>query len=92
MGDATGVTLLAVTLMVPLWSVTVTEWPIPLRRVQAAIAVFIGLIGVGLAATLTPEHLGDLGEAHWTAELTFTLLAATALRVVPARLLPEEGG
>ena len=91
-GDATGVTLLAVTLMVPLWSVTVTEWPIPLRRVQAAIAVFIGLIGVGLAATLTPEHLKNLGEAHWTAELTFTLLAATALRVVPARLLPEEGG
>jgi UDP-glucose 4-epimerase len=91
-GDATGVTLLAVMLIVPLWSVTVTEWPIPLRRVQAAIAVTIGVIGVLLAATLTPEHLGDLGEAHWTAELTFTLLAATALRIVPARLLEQEGG
>jgi UDP-glucose 4-epimerase len=91
-GDAAGVTLLAVMLMVPLWSVTVTEWPIPLRRVQAGIAVVIGLIGVALAATLTPEHLGDLGQAHWTAETTFTLLAATALHIVPARLLQEEGG
>src|SRR3954451_4043561 len=32
-GDATGVTLLAVMLMVLLWSVTVTEWPIALRGV-----------------------------------------------------------
>jgi UDP-glucose 4-epimerase len=91
-GDAAGVTLLAVMLMVPLWSVTVTEWPIPLRRVQAGIAVVIGLIGVALAATLTPEHLGDLGEAHWTSEMTFTLLAATALHIVPARLLQQERG
>jgi UDP-glucose 4-epimerase len=91
-GDATGITLLAVMLMVPLWSVTVTEWPIQLRRVQAAIAVVIGLIGVALAATLTPEHLGDIGQAHWTAELTFTFVAASALRIVPARLLQEEGG
>jgi UDP-glucose 4-epimerase len=90
-GAATGVTLLAVTLMVPLWSVTVTEWPLPLRRVQAAIAVIIGLVGVALAATLTPEHLGDLGQAHWSAEIAFTLLAVTALRVVPARLLQERG-
>ena len=50
-GAATGITLLAVMLMVPLWSVTVTEWPLPLRRVQAAIAVLIGLVGVGLAAS-----------------------------------------
>ena len=78
-------------LMVPLWSMTVTEWPLPLRRVQAAIAILIGVLAVGLDATLTPEHLGDLGEAHWTAELVFTLLAATALRVVPARLLQERG-
>ena len=89
-GAATGVTLLAVMLMVPLWSVTVTEWPLALRRVQAAIALLIGLVAVGLSATLTPEHLGDLGQAHWTAELVFTLLAATALRVVPARLLHQR--
>ncbi|MEO8690086.1 MAG: NAD-dependent epimerase/dehydratase family protein [Solirubrobacteraceae bacterium] len=91
-GDATGVTLLVVMLMVPLWSVTVTEWPLPLRRVQAAIAVVIGLVGVALAASLTPEHLGDLGQAHWTAEILFTLLAATALHIVPARLLQQERG
>ena len=42
-GDAAGVTLLVVMLMVPLWAVTVTEWPLPLRRVQAAIALLIGL-------------------------------------------------
>jgi len=90
-GAATGVTLLAVMLMVPLWSVTVTEWPVPLRRIQAAIALLFGLIGVGLAATLPPERLGDIGQAHWTSELVFTLLAATALRIVPARLLQERG-
>jgi UDP-glucose 4-epimerase len=90
-GDATGVTLLAVMLMVPLWSVTVTEWPLALRRVQAAIALLIGVVAVCLSATLTPEHLGDLGQAHWTAELVFTLLAATALRVVPGRLLQQRG-
>jgi UDP-glucose 4-epimerase len=86
-GDATGVTVLAVMLMVPLWSVTVTEWPIPLRGVQVTIAVVIGVIGVGLAAALTPAELGDLGEAHWTSELVLTLLFGTALRVVPTRLL-----
>ena len=90
-GAATGVTLLAVTLMVPLWSVTVTEWPLALRRVQAAIALLIGAVAVCLSATLTPEHLGDLGQAHWTAELVFTLLAAAALRVVPGRLLQQRG-
>lgn len=90
-GAATGVTLLAVMLMVPLWSVTVTEWPVQLRRVQAAIALLIGIVGVGLAGTVTPERLGDIGQAHWTAELIFTLLAATALRIVPARLLQERG-
>jgi len=90
-GAAAGVTLLAVSLMVPLWSVTITEWPIPLRRVQAAIALLFGIVGVGLAGTLSPEHLGEFGASHWTAELVFTLLAATALRIVPARLLQERG-
>jgi UDP-glucose 4-epimerase len=89
-GDATGVTLLAVMLMVPLWSVTVTEWPIALRRVQVTIAVGIGLTGVILAAALTPTQLGDLGEAHWTAALMITLLAGTALRIVPSRLLEDS--
>jgi UDP-glucose 4-epimerase len=86
-GDATGVTVLAVMLMVPLWSVTVTEWPIHLRGVQVTIAIVIGLIGVGLAAALKPAELGDLGEAHWTSELLLTLLFGTALRIVPTRLL-----
>ncbi len=90
-GEATGVTLTAMTLMVPLWAVTVTEWPIGLRRVQAAIALMIGLIGVGLATVLTPEQLGELGEAHRTAALLVTLLAGTALRVVPGRLADERG-
>ena len=90
-GDAAGVTLLVVMLMVPLWAITVTEWPLPLRRVQAAIALLIGILAVCMDATLTPEHLGDIGQAHWTAELAFTLVAATALRVVPARLLQQRG-
>jgi UDP-glucose 4-epimerase len=90
-GEATGVTLIAMTLMVPLWAVTVTEWPIALWRVQAAIALLIGVIGVGLAATITPEQIGELGEAHWTAALVVTLLAGTALRIVPGRLLDERG-
>ena len=50
-GDAAGVTLLVVMLMVPLWAITVTEWPLPLRRVQAAIASLIGIVAVGLDAT-----------------------------------------
>jgi UDP-glucose 4-epimerase len=90
-GDATGVTLVAVMLMVPLWSLTVTEWPIPLRWIQAAIAATIGVFGVVLAGTLTPGQIGELGEAHWTGALVFTLLAGTALRIVPSRLLRERG-
>ena len=89
--DATGVTLLAMTLMVPLWSVTVTEWPIPLRRIQASLAILIGVVGVGLAAVFTPEQLGELGEAHWTLEVTLTLVGSSVLRIVPGRLLHERG-
>jgi UDP-glucose 4-epimerase len=84
--DATGVTLLAMTLIVPLWSVTVTEWPMHLRRVQGAIAIMIGVLGVGLAAIFTPEQLGELGEAHWTAALVLMLLAGSLLRILPGRL------
>jgi UDP-glucose 4-epimerase len=90
-GEATGVTLLAMTLIVPLWAVTVTEWPIPLRRVQVSIAILIGVIGVGLAAVFTPEQIGELGEAHWTAEIILTFLFGSALRIVPGRLLQERG-
>ena len=84
--DAAGVTLLAMTLIVPLWSVTVTEWPIHLRRVQGAIAIMIGLLGVGLAATFTPEQLGEVGEAHRTAALVLMLSAGSRCAIVPARL------
>jgi UDP-glucose 4-epimerase len=90
-GEAFGVTLIAMTLMVPLWAVTITEWPIALRRVQVAITLAIGVIGVGLATVITPEQLGELGEAHRTAALTVTLLSGTALRIVPSRLLDERG-
>jgi UDP-glucose 4-epimerase len=90
-GQASGVTVVAVMLIVPLWAVTVTEWPIGLRRVQAAIALLIGLVGVGLAAAFTPVQIGDIGEAHRTAELILTFFAATALRVVPTRLIPQRG-
>jgi hypothetical protein len=83
--------LLAITMIVPLWSVTVAEWPIGLRRVQVSIAILIGVVSVGLNAVFTPEQLGELGETHWRSELLFTLAAATALRVVPARLLHERG-
>jgi UDP-glucose 4-epimerase len=89
--DATGVTLLAITLIVPLWSVTVTEWPLQLRRVQAGLAILIGVIGIGLAAVFTPEQLGELGETHWTAELTFMLVGSSLLRIVPSRLAQEDG-
>src|SRR3954451_8477999 len=84
-GAAAGVTLLLVMLILPLWSVTVAEWPVALRRVQAGIAVLIAVVAIVLSSILTPEHLGDLGQAHWFGVLVFTLLAATALRV-PARL------
>ena len=90
-GDATGVTLVAMTLIVPLWSVTVTEWPIALRRVQTALALLIGVVGVCVATAITPQEIGELGEAHWTAALLLTFLAGTALRVVPGRLLDERG-
>jgi UDP-glucose 4-epimerase len=90
-GEAAGVTLIAMTLIVPLWAVTVTEWPIPLRRVQASVAILIGVIGVGLAAVFTPAQIGELGEAHRTAEIVLTLLAGSALRIVPGRLLHERG-
>jgi hypothetical protein len=90
-GQASGVTVVAVMLIVPLWAVTVTEWPIGLRRVQAAIALLIGLVGVGLAAAFTPVQIGDIGEAHRTAELILTFFAATALRVVPTRRIPQRG-
>jgi UDP-glucose 4-epimerase len=90
-GEATGVTLIAMTLIVPLWAVTVTEWPIPLRRVQVSVAILIGVIGVGLAAVFTPEQIGELGEAHWTAEIILTFLFGSALRIVPGRLLQERG-
>ena len=63
----------------------------PLRRVQASIAILIGVIGVGLAAVFTPEQIGELGEAHWTAEIVLTLLSGSALRIVPGRLLQERG-
>jgi len=89
-GAAAGVTLLAVMLILPLWSVTVVEWPAALRRVPAAIAVLIALVAIVLSSTLTPEHLGDLGQAHWFTVLVVTLLSATALRVVPARLQAQE--
>ena len=90
-GDATGVTLVAVTLMVPLWSLTVTEWPTTLRWIQAAIAASIGFVGVVLAATLAPNQMGELGEAHWTWALLVMLLAGTTLRIVPGRLQRERG-
>jgi UDP-glucose 4-epimerase len=90
-GEATGVTLIAMTLMVPLWAVTVTAWPIPLRRVQVSVAILIGVIGVGLAAVFTPEQIGELGQAHWTAEIILTFLFGSALRIVPGRLLQERG-
>ena len=90
-GNASGVTVIAVMLIVPLWAVTVTEWPIGLRRVQAAIALLIGLVGVGLAAAFTPVQIGDIGEGAPTAELILTFFAATALRVVPTRLIPQRG-
>jgi UDP-glucose 4-epimerase len=90
-GEATGVTLIAMTLIVPLWAVTITEWPIALRRIQTTIALLIGLIGVSLATVISPEQLGELGEAHWTAAVIVTLLTGTALRVVPGRLLDESG-
>jgi hypothetical protein len=79
------------TLIVPLWAVTITEWPIALRRIQTTIALLIGLIGVSLATVISPEQLGELGEAHWTAAVIVTLLTGTALRVVPGRLLDESG-
>ena len=88
--DAAGVTLLAIALMLPLWSVTVTEWPIALRRVQVSIAILIGVVAVGLNAVFTPAQLGELGETHWRLELLLAFTAAMALRVVPGRLLHER--
>ena len=76
--------------MLPLWSVTVAEWPIGLRRVQVSIAILIGVVAVGLNAVFTPAQLGELGETHWRLELVFAFTAAMALRVVPARLLQER--
>jgi UDP-glucose 4-epimerase len=90
-GEATGVTLVAMTLIVPLWAVTVTEWPIALRRVQTTIALLIGLIGVGLATVISPGQIANIGEAHRTAVLILMFVAATGLRVVPTRLLPQRG-
>jgi UDP-glucose 4-epimerase len=88
--DAAGVTLLAIALMLPLWSVTVTEWPISLRRVQVSIAILIGVVCVGLNAVFTPAQLGELGETHWRLEIVLALGAAMALRVVPGRLLQQR--
>jgi hypothetical protein len=60
--------------------------------VPAAIAVLIAVVAIALSSALTPEHLGDLGQAHWSTVLVITLLTATALRVVPARLQAQERG
>jgi hypothetical protein len=79
------------TLIVPLWAVTITEWPIALRRIQTTIALLIGLIGVSLATTLSPGQIANIGEAHRTPVLILTFVAATGLRVVPTRLLPQRG-
>ena len=76
--------------MLPLWSVTVTDWPISLRRVQVSIAILIGVVAVGLNAVFTPAQLGELGETHWRLELLLAFTAAMALRVVPGRLLHER--
>jgi UDP-glucose 4-epimerase len=80
-------TVAALGLMLPLWSLTVTPWPRDLRRTQAATAVTVGLASVVLLEVLSGS--GDArGDLHGRALLSLVLLTAcfgALLRVLPRR-------
>jgi UDP-glucose 4-epimerase len=86
--EAADVTVLACSLVVPLWILTTTVWPLERRRLQSALTALFGALGVVL--------LGVVGAAHGSggvhpARMTL-VVAASACLTSALRLMPRHDG
>ncbi|QEC49850.1 NAD-dependent epimerase/dehydratase family protein [Baekduia soli] len=81
----TAIAIIGGALLVPLWSLTATEWPAAVHRAQA---LGIGLLAVLSVLLLGAIDSGDLavGRAHVLETVVLSGLLTSALHVVPRRL------
>ncbi|WP_320671841.1 NAD-dependent epimerase/dehydratase family protein [Patulibacter defluvii] len=88
--DALGVMTLALVLVLPLWAIAAGDWPEALRRAQRTLAASLGVLGVVLSTSLTPEQLADVGRSRATTVTLVLLLAVAVVRGVRARARAEQ--
>lgn len=89
--DAAGVMTIALLLLLPLWTITTGRpWRPGLQRLQAGTAAAIGLLGVILSATLSPDQLGDVGHARLAILALAALLVWTLVGVARTRGTAED--
>jgi hypothetical protein len=78
-------TVFALSLLLPLWSLTSTPWPSELRRAQARVAAGLGILSVLLLGLLSTEEPGALHRSYVVTAVLVSICASGALQVLPRR-------
>jgi UDP-glucose 4-epimerase len=85
--QAADFTILALALLMPLWALTVGEWPTVHRRLQAALTVLFGAFAVVLLGVLSAAPgTGGVHPARITLAVALSACLTSALRVLPRAL------
>jgi UDP-glucose 4-epimerase len=82
--------VVALALLVPLWSLTAVSWPADRRRLQAAVAAFGGAASVVVLGLVSSDTDGALHPSHVLFLLLVSAAATGVLRTVPRRLAGDS--
>jgi UDP-glucose 4-epimerase len=83
--------VVALALLIPLWSLTASAWPVDRRRLQAAVVALGGAASVVVLGLVSSDT--DVGTLHPSRVLLLLLASAAAtgvLRAVPRRLTGDS--
>jgi UDP-glucose 4-epimerase len=84
--QAADMTVLACSLLVPLWILTTAVWPPERRRLQSALTALFGALGVLLLGVVSSAHgTGGMHPARMTLVVAASACLTSALRMMPRR-------
>jgi UDP-glucose 4-epimerase len=82
--------VVALALLVPLWSLTAASWPIDRRRLQAAVVAFGGAASVVVLGLVSSDTDSTLHPSRVLLLLAVSAAATGVLRAVPRRLAGDS--